>query len=137
MKDENAEAKGSGACELDDETEKLLRDIYMAYAMPYGVYSEVDRRVKGGGKKGMAMPGADVVDAMDEIGWQHLCSDCHLDDNTSSMPPAGPVWATVAKGESLDFAGFIQVLKTVARERYGAEDAMARLVYCKVCSKRR
>lgn len=106
----------------DDETERLLHGVFLAYSVPCGV-------VKGsGGKDPMGRVAS--ADAIDEIGWQKLCSDCKLDED-SSVPPALPIFKDVAQGEFLVYAGFLKVLKTVARVRYGDEN-LARLLYFKV-----
>ena len=106
----------------EDETERLLHDVFLAYSVPCGV-------VKGsGGKDPMGRVAS--ADAIDEIGWQKLCSDCKLDED-SSVPPALPIFKDVAQGEFLVYVGFLKVLKTVARVRYGDEN-LARLLYFKV-----
>jgi hypothetical protein len=108
-----------------DETERLLHDVFLAYSVPCGV-------VKGSGEKD-PMGRVASADAMDEIGWQKLCSDCKIDED-SSVPPALPIFKEVAlKSPFLVYAGFLKVLKTVARVRYGDEN-LARLLYFKVSS---
>lgn len=119
---------------MDDEW--ALRDIFMAYSLPWGVLKDQPTRSpssprpspRKGGSRGS---GSNVSDAMDAIGWQQLCADCKLDED-SSLPPARPVFKQIAQGNSLDFDGFVRVLKAVARARYGEHEDMARLVYFKV-----
>jgi len=61
---------------MDDETEKLVRDVFQAYALPWGVYEEeTDGPGKGGVfakavVSGKAHAATNVEDAMDEIGWR-------------------------------------------------------------------
>jgi hypothetical protein len=121
---------------MDAETERLLTDIFMAYSLPWGVLKSKDGTRPGPQSKlvkatSSSISAAEVFDAMDDIGWQQLCSDCKLDDD-SLLPAARPIFKQFAKGDTLAFPGFVEVLKTVARARYGEDGAMARLVYFKV-----
>lgn len=126
---------------MDDE--RALRDIFMAYSLPWGVIRSSSPRGPAG-SPGLPTPGSprkagsgkgsganSVTDAMDVIGWQQLCADCKLDED-SALPPARPVFKQIAQGNILNFDGFVKVLKAVARARYGEHDDMARLVYFKV-----
>ncbi len=121
-----------------DETERQLNDIFLAYAVPCGVTTGSSSR--GGvarkdmaGRLSVALGKTMTTDAMDEIGWQQLCSDCKLDED-GSVPPALPVFKEVAQGDLLEFADFLKVLKIVARVRYGEED-LAPLLYFKVSAR--
>ena len=121
----------------DDEIERQLNDIFLAYSVPCGITKGGGGGGGGGvarkdmaGRLGVALGKTATADAMDEIGWQQLCSDCKLDED-SSVPPALPVFKEVAQGDLLEFAEFLKVLKIVARVRYGGED-LAPLLYFKV-----
>lgn len=125
-------------CGMDAETERLLNDIFMAYSLPCGVLKGKDGTRPGPQSKlakaaSVPVGAMEVVDAMDDIGWQQLCSDCKLDDD-SCLPAARPLFKQVAKGDTLEFTGFVEVLKAIARVRYGEDGAMTRLVYFKVIS---
>jgi hypothetical protein len=125
---------------MDDSITAPLHDIFMAYSLPWGVLKDQGAATrtsplrpglsprKGSGIQGIV---TNVADAMDAIGWQRLCADCKLDEDTS-LPPARPVFQQIAQGNSLEFDGFVKVLQAVARARYGDHDDMARLVYFKV-----
>ena len=125
-----ATSRASG--DMDDEVERLLHDIFMAYALPYGVVRDRDdkSRKRNVQERPDSIIGTATVDGMDEIGWQQLCFDCKLDED-SSVPPARPVFKQLANGDCLEYAAFVKVLKTVARLRYG-EEGMVRLLYFKV-----
>jgi hypothetical protein len=104
---------GPISASLDDENERLLHDIFMAYSTRCGGVF----KTQGGSSQTKPTGTSDstefLVDAIDDIGWQQMCSDCGLDDD-DLLPPARPVFKQIAKGNSLDFAGFVEVLKTVA-----------------------
>jgi hypothetical protein len=113
-----------------DQIEQLLEDIFLAYSLPSGVMKKKDSE----DQDGELGPATDIkrgssflmVDAIDAIGWQQLCVDCALDESDTAL------FKQLAKADSLEFPGFLQVIKAVARQRYGGDDRLEHLMFHKV-----